>query len=421
MDDALLDEAAVRDLLGLVATDEAPPSRIDVDFARRQGRRRRRLRRVYLPGAAPLAAAAAVALIAGLTASLSGPGVPSHKPPASRGGRTAQIAAPRQFSLLYPYASLGWLPAGFSAAGPDNQMSQSATELDVTATAPASDGRALMLRVDAASCRVTGNGAQAYVRTRDQYPHASDCFGDPLSSRAPDVNGAPAYWTALHGSLVWEYGRNAWAILNPMPNPAICVHCAPHPRLTGWYYVAPKNGHPAVPQSAAARQLLLKIASAVRFGTKPAVYYGFTLSSLPPSWRPFRAGDISNFGSIDGRLVSEGWSAGPADDPEALGISVWPATPGSHPCKYFAGQSSYLTLDGARALLRTIDEPDKHVQVLCAPDFRGLQVSISLDQNVPGTSDRPLPDAGKVGGVVSVFQHVHLYGGDVASWPAQLP
>src|SRR5580704_7489177 len=155
MDDALLDEAAVRDLLGLVATDEAPPSRLDVDFARRQGRRRRRLRRVYLPGAAPLAAAAAVALIAGLTASLSGPGVPSHKPPASRGGRTAQIAAPRQFSLLYPYASLGWLPAGFSAAGPDNQMSQSATELDVTATAPASDGRALMLRVDAASCRVT--------------------------------------------------------------------------------------------------------------------------------------------------------------------------------------------------------------------------------------------------------------------------
>jgi hypothetical protein len=49
------------------------------------------------------------------------------------------------------------------------------------------------------------------------------------------------------------------------------------------------------------------------------------------------------------------------------------------------------------------------------------RVSVSLDQNVPGTSDRPLPGARKVGGVVSVFQHMHLYGGDVASWPAQRP
>jgi hypothetical protein len=59
--------------------------------------------------------------------------------------------------------------------------------------------------------------------------------------------------------------------------------CAAYPHLKGWYYVLPTNGHPAAAQSAAARRLLLKIAWAIRFGTRPAVYHGFTLSGLPAS------------------------------------------------------------------------------------------------------------------------------------------
>ncbi len=337
--------------------------------------------------------------------------------------RSAPISAPHRFSLLTPYASFGWLPAGFSLG---DQYDQSISELDVIATAPLSDGRALMLTVQAAGrCRPTAHGhpiseAQAFVRTRDKSQAALSC-GVPLSGRAPDVNGAPAYWTGLHGSLVWEYGLNAWATLTPMPNGAICVHCAAYPRLKGWYYVLPKNGHPAEPQSAAARQLLLKIASAVRFGTKPPVYYGFKLSGLPASWRPFRAGSLSSFAFIDGRLVNGGWSAGPAADPTALGVAVWPASQGTAPCKTYPGQTSYVTVDGAAMRLRTIDEPGKHVQALCAQNFHGVGVSISLDLNTPGTNDRPLPDAAKVGGVFAVFAHLHLFGPDVADWPAQLP
>jgi hypothetical protein len=418
MHDVSADEVAVRDLLDLVAADQAPPSRVDVDLARRQGRRRRRLRRVYLPGAAPVAAAAAVAVIAAVTASLSGAQPGAHRPPASHRGRSEPIAAPHQFSLLTPYASFGWLPAGFSLG---DQYDQSNSELDVSATAPLSDGRALMLTVDAAGqCRLTGRESLVFLRMRYRFPHALSCAG-PLSNRAPDINGDPAYWSGLHGSLVWEYGRDAWATLSPTANGAICVHCAAYPHLRGWYHVLPKNGHHAVAQSVATRRLLLKIASAIRFGTKPPVYYGFTLRGLPASWRPFRAGSLSSFAAIDGRLVNGGWSAGPAVDPTALGVSVWPAGPRAYPCNYYPGQTSYVTVDGTPMRLRTIDQPYKHVQYLCAQNFRGLAVLISLDLNVPGTNDRPLPDAAKVGGVLLVFQHLHLFGPDVADWPAQQP
>jgi hypothetical protein len=424
MHDALADETAVRDLLDLIATDPPPPSGVDVGLARRQGRRRRRLRRVWLPGAAPVAAAAAVAVIASVTAGLSGTQPSAHRPPASDRGRGAPMTAPHQFSLLTPYASFGWLPAGFSLG---DQYDQSASELDVTATAPASDGRALLLRAAAAGqCRLTISEALTFVRTRDKFQHALHKFrhalscGQPLTARAPDINGRPAYWT-LDGSLAWEYGRDAWATLSPIPNPGICVHCAAYPYLKGWYHVVPKHGHPAVLQSATARRLLHKIASAVRFGTKPTVYSGFRLSGLPATWRPLQAGSLSSFATIDGKLVNEGWSAGPAVDPTALGVSVWPTGQSSVPCKVYAGQTSYVTVDGVLMRLRTINEPDKHVQSLCAQNFRGLGVFISLDRNVPGTNDRSLPDAAKVGGVLTVFRHLHLFGPDVANWPVQQP
>ena len=101
-------------------------------------------------------------------------------------------------------------------------------------------------------------------------------------------------------------------------------------------------------------------------------------------------------------------------------MAVWPGQ-GSVPCKVYAGQTSYVTVDGVRMLLRTIDEPGKHVQTLCAQNFRGVAVSVSLDRSVPGTNDRSLPGAAKVGGVFAVFAHLHLFGPDVADWPAQVP
>ena len=77
-----MDEAGVRALLARVADDPAPPSRVDIAAARQRGRRRIRWHRAAL-AAAPLAAAAAVALVVSgvIPASLGfGPGRPAARP-----------------------------------------------------------------------------------------------------------------------------------------------------------------------------------------------------------------------------------------------------------------------------------------------------------------------------------------------------
>lgn len=417
-----MDENAVRDLLELVASDQAPPSLVSTDRARAAGRRRRRLVRVYLPGAAPVAAAVAVALIAGLSAHLSST-ASTRQRPAVNSQQHKEASVPTKFSALTPYASFGWLPAGFSAAGVANGFSQSSTTLTATASAPLADGRTVMLRVNAAgSCRTTPAAAfKKYARYRLSQLLVCPGFNPPLGKRAPDIDGSPAYWTFPQGGLAWEYGRDAWATLVPMPNPAVCVHCSAHPTLAGWYGGLARSGHPAVAQSRSARQLLLRIAAGVRFGTSPAVGYGFTLTGLPGNWRPDRSGNSVSFAILAGRLVNVGWSAGPADDPTALGIMVTPARGSDFRCNFVAGQSSYVTLGGARMMVRVIDLPGKHVQYLCDADLRGLALYISLDQNVPGTSARPLPGAAAVGSVEKVFRHLQLLGPDVADWTTRQP
>ena len=72
-------------------------------------------------------------------------------------------------------------------------------------------------------------------------------------------------------------------------------------------------------------------------------------------------------------------------------------------------------------MLRTIDQPYKHWEELCAPDVRGLSVYITLDTNVPGTNDRPLPGGRAVGGVVAIFHRMQLLPPNVADWTAQQP
>jgi hypothetical protein len=145
-----------------------------------------------------------------------------------------------------------------------------------------------------------------------------------------------------------------------------------------------------------------------------APLYGFRIPALPVGWRVGAPTDLERLG---GKIASISWSAGPADDPGALSISVWPAA-GSSPmaCKYVGGQSSYVTLDGARAVLRTIDQTFKHWQSLCGPDVDGMQVQMELDLNIPGTSDKPLPGGRQVGSVLTVFGHMTLHGPNVAGW-----
>jgi hypothetical protein len=202
-----MDENGLRALLRELAEDELPPVRVSVDLAARKGRRKLRWRRIYLPGAAPIAAAAAVAVIVGF---LTATGTGLHR---GQSGPVAPVglpAVPEQFSALVPYAAFGWLPKGYSPDGLASQTLLSTSQLQLTAAA--AGGRLYTISFNAARvCRLTG----PYVlklRTTVTFPHGLECSGGlrfPLIGKAFDVKGAPAYWVNEHSSLVWEYGHNA--------------------------------------------------------------------------------------------------------------------------------------------------------------------------------------------------------------------
>ncbi len=438
-----MDESAVRELLHEIAADEAPPCTVDIALARRNGRRHARRhhrsdrrRRSWV---APIAAAAAVALIAALSLAVELGHGPAARPAPQRPAHRARplMPVPREFSASQPFVSFGWLPPGFTAnglAGIGNSQ-PTGTSVSLSASAPPSDGRMLTLQVNAAGqCSVTGpdrvgNWAARRARHRGRpvvlspsqewtYPHGMSCAGPILQKVAP-VNGGPAY-RGPQGELYWEYGRDAWAELTPTFTASLSYADAPAD-VRSWLNYPPAPPLPgrqsgsALRQSEASYQLLRKVASRLRFD--PAEIhplYGFALSSLPASWG---AGYPTGLATLHGRAAGNGWQAGPAVDNSALSISVWPdagQTPLS--CNFVDGQSQYMTIDGAEAMLRTIDQSYKHWQELCIPDVHGLQVLVELDLNVPGTNDTPLPGGPEVSSILTIFGHLRLLGPDVRNW-----
>jgi hypothetical protein len=419
MDEPSMTDSALHDLLER-AIGEPPPTTVNIGLARSQGQRQRHWRRVH--GAAAVAAVAAVAVVAAVALS-SGAGQSHPVRPGSAATASQTALAPhppRRFSLSTPYASFGWLPAGFSAAGtkvlgdPDDQSGQSES---IWASGQQPDGKTLNLVVNSAgSCRLGTGDALGAARQVLACGSTGGSWG-PLLGRAPDVLGRLAYWDQ-HGNLVWEYGPGAWAQLLPAT-----MLIEPHldPDFDGWYNVPAKPpghgapGHPAYQQSAATRALLLKVAAGIRYDGATAQVYGFILRDVPASWRA--AATPASFGyAADGRIVNTAWQAGPASDPQGLSISVGPAAAS---CKMFAGQSQYVTVDGVRAALRTINLPAKHNQDLCLADVDGLAVDVDLDLTVPGTAATPLPGSTGFGSAVAVFSHLRLLGPDVAGWTPQ--
>jgi hypothetical protein len=431
-----MDETAVRELLHEIAADEPPPCTVNIALARRNGRWQHRSPRRHRSWMAPIAAAAAVALIAALSLAVGLGHRPAARPAPVQPTHHARplMTVPREFTASQPFVSFGWLPPGFSADGLAQIGNSQPTGTSVTlrASAPLSDGRMLTLRVfSAGQCSVTGP-RRSVIRSPDPraglhggrgvtYPHGLSCAGTLLQAAAP-INGGPAY-RGPQGALYWEYGRDAWAVLLPTANPEVFRATAP-PDVRSWMndpIEPPLPAHQSASarhQSAANWQLLRKVASRVRFD--PVVlhpFYGFALSGLPASWG---AGYPTSLSMLDGLAVGSGWQAGPAVDNSALSISVWPnAGQTALSCNFVDGQSQYVTVDGAQAMLRTIDQSYKHWQELCIPDVQGLQVLIELDLNAPGTNDTPLPGGPAIRSVLTVFSHLRLLGPDVRTWTRQ--
>jgi hypothetical protein len=140
-----------------------------------------------------------------------------------------------------PYASFGWLPAGFSesvAGSVDigNGVASGTDFVSREAVAPAA-GHVLYMTVSArGACQVAAASLLRKVRAGEVVP--INCDDDSFSATgvAPGVGGRPAVWINNFGGIAWEYAPGAWASLGTSIAPAADEphsHARP-PSAAGW-------------------------------------------------------------------------------------------------------------------------------------------------------------------------------------------
>ena len=359
--------------------------------------------------------------------------------------------APGQFDPFVPYAAFGWLPYGFSegAVSPLWANPFQSAPASLTLGAENAGLRTLLLTVNA-------RGACQASATMPANPTAQCLIitGHPGTSKAPDVNGGPAWYFAYGAQIAWEYAPDAWATLaagvdetTPAGASQQWVqhrNLARHAAAVGWTLspatagtgpaggrgiegdpaklnvpAAIKDGQLITP-SAQTRVLLHEIASAVKFGATQPVVFPFRLTGgLPAGWQlPLYAVSFQPYGS---KLLGNGISAGPAADPYALSVGASAPDGTGSGCNFVDGQSSYVTEYGVSWVYRVIDGVDKQVQMLCSTEpVDGLDVGISLDMNTPGSS-APLPGSASLGGAFGVFTRMKFLGTSPSGWTTAPP
>ena len=159
--------------------------------------------------------------------------------------------------------------------------------------------------------------------------------------------------------------------------------------------------------------MVLKIADAVKYAQRTPLVFDVKLASpLPAGWSSQEMG----FHVVDGRLLADGLTVGPAADTSALSISA--TKPLGYGCTYVSGQSSYVTMYGVNWEYRVVDDHiAKNVQMLCSMQpIDGLDVDIYLDMAPEEAGAAPLPGSYQLGGAFGVYTRLHLLGLDPANW-----
>ncbi len=395
-----MNEDSVRMLLDRLADTEAPPARVDIGLARRNGRRRLRIRRAGAPAAAALAVITIISVVAAVT------GSPGRGTTTSGSHPVMPTSAPKQFNPMVPYASFGWLPSGFSEdsrgklGGPFGVESITAM-LSLVATDPSADRQLRLVIRPAGACSLKGSASR---------PELS-CAGPvgALTKAAQGVNGRPTYWEGdRYNQLAWEYAPHAWALLmfTPVLNSPVTKKLPP-------------------PSPASTRALLLKVAERVRYGSTTPIVVPFQLTGVSAGWRAKPSG-IQVSGA---RMSTESLFAGPAVDTSALNVVVTPAAAALNAteqaisestCKLNGPASHYVTIDGASGVVFAGHGQWRPFTSLCFNDVHGLSVYISLDskvaENMGDTANTPLPGGASLGGVIGVFRHLRFLGTDPANW-----
>jgi hypothetical protein len=315
-------------------------------------------------------------------------------------------SAPATFNVLVPYAAFGWLPAGYSEANiPLNLgglLNSGPTEVDRTA--------------------VAANGAMVHlaVYARAACSTASSCPPAATSGKVADVNGRPAWWILDGHGIAWEYAPGAWAVVRVTgAQPGVhfidgrLVHGTAPGGKDAARQAADERAAWRAPAPAGTRDLVLKIADAVKYAQHTPLVFDLRLASpLPAGWSLQEMG----FHVVDGRLVDDSLNVGPAADTSALSISA--TKPLGYGCNYVSGQSSYVTRYGVKWEYRVLyDHIAKNVEMLCSMQpIDGLDVNIYLDMAPEEAGAAPLPGSYQLGGAFGAYARLHLLGLNPANW-----
>jgi hypothetical protein len=411
-----MEEKSISALLHGAADNYDPhASFIDVEAARKVGRRRQWAGRASMT--AGVAAVAAVA-VAGVLV------LPAHFRTAGTGGTAGQPAAaarpsakttvaedpvPKSFASMAMPATFGWLPAGFSGTRPMLNSFVAADQAQIQVAS--SDNRMLDFNVS--------------PWTGSAQPTPDPAAADPMKilGTAPTVNGEPAYWTNY--GLAWEYAAGAWAYLSPSnylgsdnvpkgwldqadasaqtcsrPNTSVPLKCT-----------TPPGG----PMSAQTKAILEKVASNVRWTWKPQGWYPFQFTHpLPAGWRITSASEGDEGGQLRGAQIQ----VAAANGDMGMVLDFGPQRVPKGNCA--ASSTTTVTLDGIQW---SSTAGSTYSLTTCAP-VDGLTGGISVypeGMSGNGAAKQSLPGVSELGAnpAETILSWLKFLGPNPANWTSQ--
>lgn len=363
---------------------EPPPSGVDVELARGNGRTLRRRRRAVTGGSGLLAVALSAAIAFGL---LPGSGLGHGAADTASGADYSGESYPPADDPLATRVTFGWLPYGVSVAGVTTQSPDTG---DVTA--------------GGAGVRFTASVLPRGEHWAGNCPTPPPTFPvcDPSASK---VNGRAAYWVIEPGNpeaqfggveLRWQYSDDAWADLDAAV--------------------------PSTMKPATVSELMHRIAENVHVSRFKAVPMPFHLSRVPAGWQFMDAVWVDG---PQGRQAS-------ADPGDWYGASLTIGIPGSGP----GSGGMHVSANPAAADFTTATELKK--VVITAPPARTRTLTVDghpaiiftdsdhtalvvhdvggFDVVVEAIDPAGLALAGTADSIVDYYHTITFFSADRATW-----
>ena len=338
-------EQSLRKLFQQQAEVEPPPGRITVAGLLRQGRLRRRRRRIGAVGA-PLLAAVAVIAIALPS------GVLGRTGPQAAGHATVSGGP---FDPSYLSIKLGWLPAGAVVTG--GQVMPGGEALSLAAPHGWIWAVGVYSRNLCHVSKITRRfDCLGYVNAPTEYVGATPQGTTlPISGQGPAIDGHRSLWLLDIGSiLAWQYAPGAWTVVQSSNGPATAV----------------------------------RIARAVEYGQHVPVKFAARFTSLPRGWRisgilfarddgVYRVSAIAIARVRAIRLATRGFPGGP----DLVVISISPANSTSSCDSVLHTSDRQVVIHGYRFTFENLRGVGgkQHIlwSYLCANHVDGLLVSVA--------------------------------------------